>query len=47
MNSITKDANGNTVFSITSRNVGDTKDTTYTSESIPDSYTNAYTFFKK
>ena len=47
VNSITKDANGNTVFSITSRNVGDTKDTTYTSESIPDSYTNAYTFFKK
>ena len=47
VNSVTKDAYGNNVFSVTYRNAGDTKDSTYTTYSLPDSYTSSYTFFKK
>ena len=47
VNSVTKDADGDNVFSVTYRNVGDTKDTTYTTYSLPDSYTSSYTFYKK
>lgn len=47
VNSITKDAYGNNVFSVTYRYSGDTKDTTYTTSDLPDSYTESYTFYKK
>lgn len=47
VNSISKDKDGDTVFSITYRNAGDTKDTTTTTSYISSDYYQSYTFYKK
>ncbi len=47
VNSISKNKSGNTVFSMTYRNAGDTKDTTVTTSSISSDCSVSYTFYKK
>lgn len=47
VNSISKNKYGNSEFSVTYRNAGDTKDTTVTKTSMPSDCTTSYTFYKK
>lgn len=47
VNSISTDSSGNTVFSVTYRNEGETKNTTCTTSSVPSGCTSVYTFYKK
>lgn len=47
INSITTDAYGAPVFSVTYRKKGETKNTTVTSSAMPSSYTSSFTFYKR
>lgn len=47
VNSISKNKYGNSEFSVTYWNAGDTKDTTVTKTSMPSDCTTSYTFYKK